>query len=110
MPRAAKSCRIFDCPHLRPCPTPGHEPEAWAGSTRRSTLPPGWEKIRRRILERDPICTECGEALSTEVHHRGDRNDHSDEMLAGICAGCHNRISSQQGHDAQRKQRAAGRR
>lgn len=107
MPRAAKSCRIPTCPHVRPCPIEGHEPKAWEGSTRRKTLPPGWEKLRRFILERDPICTECGNALSTEVHHRGDSDDHRPEMLAGICSECHAPITSRQGQEA--KRRAAGR-
>lgn len=103
MPRAAKTCRVYDCPHIRPCPVDGHEPKAWEGSDRSKTLPPGWEKLRLRILERDPICTECGERLSTEVHHRGDPNDHRPEMLAGICSDCHKPISSRQGLEARHK-------
>lgn len=103
MPRAAKTCRKPHCPHFQPCPIPGHQPKAWEGSTRSKTLPPGWEKLRRQILLRDPICTECHNALSTEVHHRGDSDDHRPEMLAGICADCHGPISSRQGREAQRR-------
>ena len=93
MARAAKTCRMVDCPHIRPCPIEGHEPKAWEGSNRRATLPPNWDKLRRQILERDPICTKCGSALSTEVHHTGDSADHRLEMLAGICADCHGRTT-----------------
>jgi 5-methylcytosine-specific restriction endonuclease McrA len=106
-PRAAKLCRVAGCPHARPCPEAGHEPKAWAGSKRRKQLPPGWEKLRRFILQRDPICTECGERLSTEVHHRGDADDHRPEMLAGICSECHGKITSRQGTEAKQLRREA---
>jgi 5-methylcytosine-specific restriction protein A len=98
--RARKVCRKPDCPHLRPCPEPGHEPKAWEGSDRRKRLPSNWEAIRRRILLRDPICTICNDALSTEVHHLGDSDDHRDQMLAGVCSNCHGRESSRQGREA----------
>lgn len=107
MPRAAKSCRNPTCPHIRPCPIPGHEPEAWAGSTRRKRLPPGWEKTRLRIFERDPICRICNQNLSTVCDHKVAGDDHSDENLQGICSDCDKAKSSREGVEA--KQRAAGR-
>lgn len=86
MARAAKICP--HCPNLQPCPD--HPKVAWAGSHRRRQLPRGWShRIVPRILRRDPICTVCRAALSTEVHHTGDPHDHSDENLAGVCTNCH---------------------
>jgi 5-methylcytosine-specific restriction endonuclease McrA len=95
--RAVKSCRIPDCPHVRPCPEPGHEPKAWEGSNRRKRLPPGWEKTRCRILLRDPICSICHDALSTVCDHKVAGDDHSDENLQGICGDCDKRKSSREG-------------
>jgi 5-methylcytosine-specific restriction protein A len=103
MPRAAKSCRIASCPHIQPCPVEGHQPKAWEGSTRRSRLPPGWEKIRKRILERDPICSICGNALSTVCDHKVPGDDHTDENLQGICAECDKAKSSREGVEARRR-------
>lgn len=75
-------------------PNPGrrcarHERRPWEGSTRRSRLPADWPKIRLRILERDPICQICHEALSTDVDHIQPGDDHSDENLQGACRSCH---------------------
>lgn len=91
MSRASKACSHPGCPNLQPCPTHARKP--WEGSTRRQRLPRGWEKTRRRILRRDPICKDgraCdGMALSTEVDHTVAGDDHSDANLQGICADCH---------------------
>lgn len=103
--RAAKLCRRLDCPHLRPCPEPGHEPEAWEGSTRSKRLPPDWPRIRRRILRRDPICKVCDDALSTEVDHIDDPDDHSDPNLQGICSPCHKDKTQQEARAAKRGER-----
>lgn len=87
MARAAKACGQPGCPHFHPCPD--HRKIAWAGSTRRSRLPPDWERRRRSVLARDPICTICHQALSREVHHTGDPDDHALTQLAGVCPPCH---------------------
>jgi 5-methylcytosine-specific restriction protein A len=108
MARPAKVCRKPDCFRFRPCPVPGHEPKAWEGSNRRSRLPSNWEQLRRFILERDPVCRICGEALSTVCDHRVPGDDHSPENLQGICSDCDRRKSSREGHEA--KRRAARRR
>ena len=68
-----------------------HQPESWSGSTRRSELPPDWDRRRRYILQRDPVCKVCDDALSTEVDHIDDPHDHSYENLQGICSPCHDR-------------------
>lgn len=101
---ARKPCRTNGCPHLQPCPIDGHERKAWEGSTRRATLPSNWERLRRTVLARDELCTICGNALSTEVHHTADRNDHRLDMLAGVCKDCH-RDETQQQAAAARKTR-----
>lgn len=94
MARAAKACSQPDCPHLQPCPL--HPKIAWAGSNRRAELPPDWNQTRERILQRDPICTECHAAPASEVHHTGGKHDHRDEMLAGVCSPCHKRETAAQ--------------
>lgn len=100
MKRAAKICRKPDCPRLQPCPVPGHQSRAWEGSDRRSRLPKGWEKKRKRILERDPICSICGNALSTVCDHKVPGDDHSDVNLQGICFDCDKAKSSREGREA----------
>jgi 5-methylcytosine-specific restriction enzyme A len=79
----------------------------WAG-TRRAELPPDWERIRRRVLQRDPVCRMCGSRDSTEVDHCGtDRLDHRDESLRGLCTPCHRRRTSAQGNAVLRKRAAS---
>lgn len=56
-----------------------------------------WQRLRLLILDRDPICCECGRAASTEVDHKvpmsqGGSTDDPDN-LAGICKPCHGRKS-----------------
>jgi len=100
---ARKACSVPRCPHLQPCPVEGHARRPWEGSTRRAALPPGWSsRIVPRILARDPICTLCRSALSTEVHHLADRDDHRDEVLAGVCKSCHQAETQAQAAAARR--------
>lgn len=71
---------------------------------RTSPLPPGWARIRRRILARDPICTwpaGCS-ARSTEVDHIGRADDHSDPALRGLCQAHHRERTAAQGVQARR--------
>jgi len=72
---------------------PEHRPKAWATSNRRSELPGNWERIRRAVLARDDICGYCTRAVATEVHHIGDKHDHSMQNLSGICGPCHKAIT-----------------
>lgn len=70
---------------------------AWAGSTRRKTLPPTWAKdIRPRVLARDGYrCTALDTdghrcpSQATDVHHIGNRDDHSLANLTSLCADHH---------------------
>lgn len=73
---------------------PGHERKPWTGAGRK--MPSNWSStIVPRILRRDPVCTEPGcNQPSTEVDHIGDRNDHRDENLRGLC-GPHHRKKTQ---------------
>ena len=93
MSRPAKPCNTPGCPNLQPCPTEGHTKKPWQGSTRRSRLPRGWERTRRRILARDETCQDgrccSGNAIATQVDHIVAGDDHSDTNLQGICADCH---------------------
>ncbi len=51
-----------------------------------------WQQIRKRILERDPVCTICGSQPATEVDHivaKAKGGDDSDGNLRGACRHCH---------------------
>lgn len=101
---ARKACSSPTCPNLQPCPD--HPKIAWQGSTRRTELPPDWERRRRTVLARDPLCTDgrsCQRmALSTECHHTRDKRDHSLDALAGICKACHAMATQEQAARARR--------
>jgi 5-methylcytosine-specific restriction endonuclease McrA len=97
---AAKVCSQPACPELQPCPT--HPKTAWAGSRRRSELPPDWEKRRRYVLDRDPTCQVCDDALSVEVDHIDEKRDHSYGNLQGICLGCHKAKTQREAAEARR--------
>jgi 5-methylcytosine-specific restriction protein A len=102
--RGVRVCRQPGCPNFQPCPTPGHEPEPWTGSTRRQRLPPNWARTRRRILRRDPTCyIEGCTAPSTEVDHRINNDDDSDANLAGICTPHHRTKSAHEGVTARNR-------
>ena len=89
MPAARKVCGQPQCPHLLPCPD--HPKVAWAASTRKTRLPPSraWERLRLTVIERDPICQVCHQAISTEVDHIDPGDNHALTNLQGICAPCH---------------------
>lgn len=72
----------------------------WNTSTRRRRLPADWPTIRRRILQRDPTCTDCHAGPATEVDHVTRGDDHSDGNLTGLCTPCHGKKSSAEGHAA----------
>lgn len=70
----------------------------WAGSRRRERLPPGWAKIRARILERDPVCKICNVRPSAFCDHiiaMADRHEPAD--LQGVCGPCHDQKSAREG-------------
>lgn len=70
----------------------------WQGSGRKARLPSGWEKIRARILERDPICKICGVRPSAFCDHIvAKADDHSDTGLQGLCGPCHDQKSAREG-------------
>ena len=88
----------------------------WAGSNRRAELPPDWEKIRRRIFERDnwrcTAMTPFGRCLqvATDCDHVGSKHDHSDENLTSLCADHHKAKTALQGPTARRERREAKKR
>lgn len=101
-------CTEIGCPNLRPCLE--HQPAPWAGSTRRATLPPDWNRRRQATFRRDGWrCTTCGHHDPTgrtlECDHTGDRNDHT--RLTTLCGhgapnNCHGRRTKQQAAAARR--------
>lgn len=81
---------------------------AWAGSTRKATLPPNWAAVRRAVLDRDGHrCTwadehgRCGQQAN-QVDHMGDRDDHRLSVLRSLCAWHHGQVSARQGNAARR--------
>lgn len=56
-----------------------------------------WRAIRKAVLARDPLCSECGEQRSTTAAHVIPRSKGgSDSMLnlRGLCTSCHSRETS----------------
>ena len=75
----------------------------WAGSDRVRRLPPGWKKIRARVLKRDPICVLCGVRPSTHCDHiQAKTDDHRPSHLQGVCEPCHRQKSAREGAEAKR--------
>jgi len=100
MTRARKACAHYDCPELQPCPE--HQRKPWAGSTRRARLPADWERRRRNVLDRDPICNACHLALGVQVDHIHAGDNHAYTNLQGICERCHQAKTQTEAQDARR--------
>ena len=82
---------------------------AWQGSDRVRRLPPGWKRIRVRVLARHPICVLCGVRPSGRADHiEAKTDDHT--RLQGVCKECHDQKSSREGHEAKRNNPRPGRR
>jgi len=82
----------------------------WKNSDRKSRLPSNWPTIRRKVLERDPICKLCGVRPSTHCDHIEAKTDaHAEDRLQGVCAPCHGLKSSAEGNAAQRANPKPGR-
>jgi 5-methylcytosine-specific restriction enzyme A len=71
-------------------------------------LPPNWGVIRAAVIARDPVCrwgsldsdmAEPGRCpdRSTDADHIGDPNDHSLEVLRGLCQRHHQVRTGRQG-------------
>ena len=53
-----------------------------------------WQNLRKLVLHRDPVCTECNQQPSTDVDHRialAKGGTHSEDNLRGLCGPCHAR-------------------
>lgn len=71
---------------------PDHTPKAWGTSTRRSTLPPDWRRLRLRVLRRDRWrCRTCGQPATEVDHIVPSTAGGSDAMtnLQALCRRCH---------------------
>jgi 5-methylcytosine-specific restriction endonuclease McrA len=80
-------------------------PTGWIGSTRKETLPPDWDKIRRGVLRRDAYRCQhirydterkCGRT-ARDVDHIEGRLDHRPENLQSLCGWHHDEKTN---HDA----------
>lgn len=103
----AKNCARPGCPGLARdgayCPEHSYERE-----DQRTSAQLGydyrWQRIRRAMLRREPLCRECKRqgktTAATEVHHivplsKGGGNEASN--LMPICHKCHAKITNRRG-------------
>lgn len=106
MPRRNNAtCAQPGCPDLTTdrsgrCPT--HRPPPWAGSTRRSTLPPDWARRTATIRRRDNNQCQwptrhgiCGKPAH-EVDHRVHRDNHNLHALWLLCPDHHTQKTNQE--------------
>jgi 5-methylcytosine-specific restriction protein A len=85
----------------------------WEGSSRRRRLPKDWDKIRRRVLNRDQhqcrhIRHDTGKPCreyATEVDHIMAGDDHSDRNLQALCEYHHGQKSGREGAEAKARER-----
>lgn len=85
-------------PRLAPAASSGWKPDAVRGTRQERGYGAEWERLRRRILERDEgLCQPCLErgrpTVGTQVDHilpksRGGTDDLAN--LQTICLACHN--------------------
>jgi 5-methylcytosine-specific restriction protein A len=97
--RPPKTCCVPGCP--RPavgarCTEHAVVNTRWPNSDKLSSTARGygaaWQRLRRFVLERDPICRVCRTNHSTEVDHlipKSQGGTDEEHNLRGICGGCH---------------------
>jgi 5-methylcytosine-specific restriction protein A len=98
LPRAPKVCSSPGCPNSQPCPV--HRKVSWQGSTRRSRLPKDWPSKRQQVINEEPVCRICSNALTVEVDHIVNNDDHSRRNLQGLCVRCHRHKTAREGQAA----------
>lgn len=98
MPTAPKRpCPQAGCPVLidrdqRACEQHARAREQRRGNAGQRGYDHAWRKLREQVLARDPVCTICHEAPSTDADHIvSRRNGGKDQMsnLRGTCHPCH---------------------
>ena len=62
-----------------------------------------WQKIRKYILSRNPLCRECERlglvSIATDVHHikpLRDGGTHEDYNLMPLCHSCHSTVTGRE--------------
>jgi 5-methylcytosine-specific restriction protein A len=83
----ATVCPTPGCPNLEPCPA--HPYTTWRDDRNGWA----WQRLRRRILDRDHHRCRCG-ARATRVHHVIARNEggtNDPGNLRSLCDACHDR-------------------
>src|SRR4051812_17614523 len=101
--KALVVCPTPGCPELTdggPCASHKRAAEQRRGTAaERGYSGRAWQRARRAVLMRDPICKVCGKAFSTVADHHphsrrelvamGVRNPDAPERMRGLCAPCH---------------------
>ena len=80
----------------------------WAGD--RPKMPPGWHRIRARVLRDHPVCYVCRDRPSFAADHVVNRASGGTGPILGICKVCHAAKSSHEGNSAKRELRERRRR
>jgi 5-methylcytosine-specific restriction protein A len=55
-----------------------------------------WQKLRRWVLNRDPLCRDCGDVATDVDHDDGNPGNNSPENLVPRCHSCHSRKTVQE--------------
>jgi 5-methylcytosine-specific restriction enzyme A len=98
---ARSICFVAGCSRLQPCLT--HQRKPWP-----HRLPSkqergyGYEylRLRKRVLEREPLCYVCHAAPSTTVDHElplAEGGTHAEANLRGCCARCQQSKAGREG-------------
>ena len=103
----AHACKWPGCPEITPerghCPRHAKRGEQLAGERDRRQRDPevrklynssAWRKLRRRLLDEDPVCRRCRREWATECHHVRKVKDRPDLALDAdnakpLCRSCH---------------------
>ncbi len=101
--RAPHPCYHAGCKnltHTRFCVECAKTHDAWGWTKSASERGYGyaWEKLRVKVLRRDPVCRMCGIRESNNVDHikpktAGGKDDLSN--LQGLCTQCHREKTQQ---------------
>lgn len=114
MPTRAKSfCSHTPCPNFTPCPDHARVAQRAHDARRGTSASRGygarWQRLRKMVLARDPICKICNREPSTDADHIVAKPVGRDAMenLRGLCHSCHSKKTVREDSGFGRKGAAA---